>query len=208
MKNNIRTIIFALLLGIVCSLILTLANFYMAPFREANAKAEEFMNLFGVLNVPFNAQDDAKTLVGIFDNNIRLTEVEGLEFYEYTPNMTEDVKGIAVFFTGSGLWGPVKGVLALEPDVMTIQGIRFYQQEETPGLGGKIGSVEFQQQFVAKKLVSETDQPGFVVAKPGEATAPNAVDGISGASMTSNRVQVMLDTLAKHIGEAREQYGR
>ncbi len=208
MKNNIKTIIFALLLGIVCSSILTLANFYMAPFREANAKAEEFMNLFGVLNVPFSAQDDAKTLVGIFDQNIRLTDAAGLELYEYIPNQTEDVKGVAVFFTGSGLWGPVKGVLALEPDLTTIQGIRFYQQEETPGLGGKIGSSEFQQQFVAKKLVSETNQPGFVVAKAGEATAPNAVDGISGASMTSNRVQVMLDALAKHIGEAREQYAR
>jgi len=187
-----------------------MANFYMAPFREANQKAEEFMNLFGVLNVPFSPQDDAKTLVKIFDNNIRATEVGDLTFYEYVPqsDTAETVKGIAVFFTGAGLWGPIKGVVALEPDLTTIQGIRFYQQEETPGLGGKIGSVEFQQQFAQKELVSDDNQAEFVVTKPGEAKAKNAVDGISGASMTSSRVQVIIDTLAKQVWEARKDYAQ
>lgn len=208
MKNNIKTAIFAVVLGIVCSSILTVANFYMAPFREANEKAEEIMNLFTVLSVPYEPKANAKTLVEIFDNNIRHTEVGELSFYEYVKQSDdqESVMGIAVFFAGSGLWGPVKGVLALEPDLVTIKGIRFYQQEETPGLGGKIGSVEFQEQFINKKIISKDGEPEFMITKPGEAKAINEVDGISGASMTSDRVQVIIDTLARQLGEARKQY--
>lgn len=208
MKNNIKTIIFALLLGIICSSILTIANFYMAPFREANEKAEEIMNLFVVLDVPFDSRADSKTLLEIFDTNIRLAEFEKLSLYEYVmqSNSEENVVGIAVFFTGSGLWGPVKGVLALEPNLVTIKGISFYQQEETPGLGGKIGSVAFQKQFIKKEIVSEDGEPGFIITKPGEASAKNAVDGISGASMTSNRVQVIIDALAKQLWEVQKQY--
>ncbi len=205
MKKNIETIIFALLLGIICSSILIIANLYMAPFRDANAKAEEIMNLFAVLDVPFDPNADAKTLLEIFDNSIRITEFGELSVYEYL-NAEEKVVGTAVFFAGSGLWGPVKGVLALEPNLVTIKGVSFYQQEETPGLGGEIASAAFQKQFIKKELISEDGQPGFIVTKPGEARTKNAVDGISGASVTSSRVQVMIDALARQLSEVRTQY--
>ncbi len=210
MKNNTKILIFAACLGIICSSILTAANFYMAPFREANEKAEEIINLFAVLSVPHEPQADANALVKIFDENIHSKTVEDVLLYEYVLQSSgvEKVAGIAVFFNGAGLWGPVKGVLALEPDLVTIKGISFYQQEETPGLGGKIGSPAFQKQFIKKKLISENGQPGFIIAKPGKASAINAVDGISGASMTSDSVQVMLDALAKQIGEVGKQYGK
>ena len=66
---------------------------------------------------------------------------------------------MAVPFSGSGVWGPIEGVLALEPDMQTIRGVRFYKQEETPGLGGEIASDWFQAQFKGKTLVSAAGDP-------------------------------------------------
>jgi Na+-transporting NADH:ubiquinone oxidoreductase subunit C len=105
-----------------------------------------------------------------------------------------------------GLWGPIKGVLALEPDLRTIKAISFYQQEETPGLGGEIGADWFRRQFQNKRIVSAEGKAGFRVLKPGSASGPAEVDGISGATMTSQRVGLMLDNLAKLIAEERKAY--
>jgi Na+-transporting NADH:ubiquinone oxidoreductase subunit C len=105
-----------------------------------------------------------------------------------------------------GLWGVIKGVLALQPDLQTIKGISFYQQEETPGLGGEIGSEWFAKQFVGKRILSGSGAPGFRVLRPGASPGPNEVDGISGATMTSNRVQLMLDSLSKAIEKERSAY--
>jgi Na+-transporting NADH:ubiquinone oxidoreductase subunit C len=105
-------------------------------------------------------------------------------------------------FTGPGLWGQIHGILALEPDLQTIRGVRFYRHEETPGLGGEISAAWFLEQFPGRKLVGEDGTPGFRIPKPGGAKgAPNAVDGISGATMTCDRVQDMLDGLAKQLAE-------
>ena len=104
-------------------------------------------------------------------------------------------------FSGPGLWGPIYGVLALEPDLRTIRGIRFFKQEETPGLGGEIGADWFQDQFVGKQIASEADVYGFAIVKPGTGEGVNVVDGITGATMTSDRVAVMIDSIAAVIGE-------
>ncbi|NIO84625.1 MAG: FMN-binding protein, partial [Candidatus Aminicenantes bacterium] len=87
-------------------------------------------------------------------------------------------------------------------------GIRFYQQEETPGLGGEIGSAWFQEQFVGKKIVSASGEPGFKVLKVGQTGGINAVDGITGATMTSERVQTIIDNLSKVLDEERNEYVR
>jgi Na+-transporting NADH:ubiquinone oxidoreductase subunit C len=39
---------------------------------------------------------------------------------------------------GYGLWGTMKGYLALEPDLKTVIGLEFFDHKETPGLGGEI----------------------------------------------------------------------
>ena len=46
---------------------------------------------------------------------------------------------VAFEISGSGLWGPIRGIVAVLPDMKTIKGITIIYQEETPGLGGRIG---------------------------------------------------------------------
>ena len=89
--------------------------------------------------------------------------------------------------------------------MVTIRGIRFYKQEETPGLGGEIGASWFQDQFKGKKIVSPSGEYGFSINKPGSGTGSNQVDGITGATMTSERVGIMIDNILKILGEEQKR---
>ena len=101
-------------------------------------------------------------------------------------------------FAGPGLWGPIKGFLALDPKITKIQGITFYEQEETPGLGGEIVSSSFRNKFIGLLIRDETGKPGIIIKSGGE-SAVNKVDGISGATMTCDKVQEMLNEAIKSI---------
>jgi Na+-transporting NADH:ubiquinone oxidoreductase subunit C len=202
---NVRTILFASILGLVCALLLVAANLVTSPYRRANERAEEIQNLLFALEVPVDEQADSKSLLKLFNTYVRVMNRGELTFYEYVPTeapLNEPI-AVAVPFSGAGLWGPIKGVIALEPDLMTIRGVRFYQQEETPGLGGEIGSDWFQKQFNGKKIVSSSGNPEFRIVKPGATTNQNSVNAITGATMTSDRIQTILDNMAIKLSKVR-----
>ena len=88
---------------------------------------------------------------------------------------------------GAGLWGPVWGYIALNSDLSTIAGAYFDHESETPGLGGKIkDDPAFRAQFKGKKVDFSDSKAAFSIVKGGApAGKANAIDAISGATMTS-----------------------
>lgn len=86
---------------------------------------------------------------------------------------------------GAGLWGPIWGYIAVNSDNRTIAGAYFDHESETPGLGGKIkDDPEFRAQFAGKVIDYEADKT-FAIIKGGAKGQTNAVDAITGATMTS-----------------------
>jgi Na+-transporting NADH:ubiquinone oxidoreductase subunit C len=85
----------------------------------------------------------------------------------------------------------VYGFMALAPDGNTVQGLAFYDQKETPGLGGEIGNPKWQALWRGRKGFDEQWQPKLAVIKgpagPAE-TDPHRIDGLSGATITSNAI--------------------
>ncbi len=209
MSDNVRTVIFASVLAFVCSLVLATVSRFTGPYRKANERAEEVRNFLQALEVPVDPDAGSEALLDVFSRNVQTRELDQLSLYEYLPEGADADQPVAVAvpFSGAGLWGPIKGVLALERDLITIRGIRFYQQEETPGLGGEIGSDWFTSQFRGKKMVSDSGTPGFNIIKPGSEPDDNSVDGITGATMTSDRVRLMLNDLAMVLSEGRSGHG-
>ncbi len=208
MKDNTRIIGFTVVLAVICALLLAGSTIFTAPFRQANEKAEEVRTFLSVLGAPLQGVSDSRELLALFNREVRVKTLGPLTLYEYFPESAKSDKpaAVAVPFTGMGLWGPIKGVLALESDLRTIKSVSFYQQEETPGLGGEIGADWFRRQFENKQLLSAEGQAEFRVLKPGAQAGPTEVDGISGATMTSQRVGLMLDNLAKSLAEERGAY--
>jgi Na+-transporting NADH:ubiquinone oxidoreductase subunit C len=203
-KGSLYMLAYAAVLGAVCALLLTAAASFTAPYKQANAEAEEILNILIALKVPLPANMSAKQVIELFDNNVREGKQKGVTTYVYSPPEAKgEPRAIALRFSGPGLWGPIKGFLALEPDMKTIRGITFYEQEETPGLGGEIVSSWFREQFVGKSIVGEDGTPGIIISSAGE-PARNKVDAISGATMTCDKVQAMLTEAIKSIVEVKE----
>lgn len=201
MKDNTRTLLFAGVLGLICALALAGVSQFTAPYRQANEKAEEVRNYLAALGVPGREGMSSQELLDVFEENVRVEQLGEQTVYRYIPGSGSQAEAVAVAvpFSGVGLWGPIRGVLALGPNFTTIRGIRFFDQQETPGLGGEIGAEWFQNQFVGKRIVSAEGDPGFKVNKPGTPEDVNSVDGITGATMTSSRVEAILDNLAKEL---------
>lgn len=208
MKADQRTVLFAAVFGTICALILTAAGRLTAPYRTVNEKAEEMRNYLVALGVPLEKETSPAQLIGIFEKNVQVSTNGALAFYAYVPEGNTEPEAYAVSVVGMGLWGPIKAVLALEPDLKTIRGFRFYQQEETPGLGGEIGADWFMTQFKGKKIESADGRSGFRLVKNGADTDENSVDGITGATMTSDRVQRLLSETAEKVAtERNRRYG-
>ncbi len=157
MKGSLYTLGYAVVLGAVCSLLLTGASRFTAPYRAANSKAEEILNILTVLKAEFSEDSSSSELVEIFERDVQEQQRGEVRFYVYSsPQASGETEAVVVRFVGPGLWGPIKGFLALEPDMRTIRGLTFYEQEETPGLGGEIASSWFREQFVGKSIVDES----------------------------------------------------
>jgi Na+-transporting NADH:ubiquinone oxidoreductase subunit C len=99
------------------------------------------------------------------------------------------------------------GFLALDPDGQTVQSINFYDQAETPGLGGEVVNPNWRALWKGKKVYAESAQPslekGLIeeanvgevalslikgTVDPAKAGAQYQVDGLAGASLTSTGV--------------------
>ena len=233
MKDNLKTLAFALALAVVCAGLLTAANRLLADRQKANEEAERWRNVFAVLDLKLDADDfsriaagrlgtgaapdavaaEAKRLeagyvltapemVAVAARKIREREVGELAIFEY--DHPEAGRLRAIEFAGPGLWGPVEGLLCLKADLATVFAVSFYKHEETPGLGGEIGTADFRNRFQNKNVALPGAEPGILVVPAGAAEAANEIDGISGATMTCDKVQAMLRRVCERIAEHRE----
>jgi Na+-transporting NADH:ubiquinone oxidoreductase subunit C len=92
---------------------------------------------------------------------------------------------------GMAMWGTVYGMLALDRDANTVRGLTFYEQKETPGLGGEIANPKWLALWVGRKAYDANWAAQLQVIK-GPAGPPDKdphhVDGLSGATITSNGI--------------------
>jgi len=201
MKNSIYTLFFATVCGLVSAAILAGVGLSTQARREANMRAEKHRHVMQVLGLSTEGLGSA-ALEKEFKQDVHPDQVGDLQIYSVG---TGKKKVTAIAFAGPGLWGPIEGYLALDPDMRTIHGITFYKQEETPGLGGEIGAQWFQQQFVGKSIIGPNGKPGIKLVGGHKASGDNEVDAISGATLTSGKVQDMLNQIIEKIVNAKEQ---
>lgn len=107
----------------------------------------------------------------------------------------DQVEGLILPIEGNGLWSTLYGYLALEADAQTVRGITYYSHGETPGLGGEVDNPSWKARWPGRKAFGPDGKPALRVNK-GSAGPPEddpyEVDGLSGATITSNGVTNML----------------
>jgi Na+-transporting NADH:ubiquinone oxidoreductase subunit C len=107
--------------------------------------------------------------------------------------------------SGYGLWSTLYGFLALKPDLRHVRGITFYKHGETPGLGGEVDNFAWQESWEDKAILDEQGHVIGITVKKGivneavPSEKAHMVDGLSGATITSNGVtRFVLADLTKY----------
>jgi Na+-transporting NADH:ubiquinone oxidoreductase subunit NqrC len=202
-NNNIYTICYAVAIGALCAGLLTGAAEFTAPYREANQRADAMRNILAVLEVPLGPRATADELTRVFEQRVREETLGPLTVHRLLGDDPEaEPELVAVDVVGPGLWGPIRGFVSLEPDWNTIRGVTFHDHQETPGLGAEISGEAFRSQFRGKRLFADDGTPGFRVVTSG-AQGPLEVDGLSGSTITCDRVADLMRNLAQQISEER-----
>ena len=157
------------------------------------------------------AKDPAQSVAIPKDKDIAHIRIKAKYAKVYLVKDAGAIKSIILPINGYGLWSTLYGFLSLDPDGQTVQSINFYDQAETPGLGGEVVNPNWRALWKGKKVYAESDVPsmekGLIAeadmgepalslikgvvdnSKPG---SQYQVDGLAGASLTSNGVSNLI----------------
>jgi Na+-transporting NADH:ubiquinone oxidoreductase subunit C len=103
----------------------------------------------------------------------------------------EQIQKVVLPIRGYGLWGTLYGYISLDADLNTVKGIEYYDHKETPGLGGEVDNPVWKSDWNGKKIYDTSGKVILYVTK-GPSSEDYEIDGISGATLTSNGVTNMI----------------
>lgn len=219
-NSNIYTIIYASVMVIIVAFILAFTSAALKPAQSKNVELDKMKQILHALNIDTkgqNAEEVYKKYVksdeilnskgeviaqsGGFNINMA-TELGKPIAERQLPLYVCDVDGKVKYvipMSGAGLWGPIWGYVGLDDNKDTVYGIYFSHAGETPGLGAEITTPIFQKEFLGKKVMKD-GQVALAVEKYGKVTEPEyQVDGISGGTITSKGVDMMIkDCLSQY----------
>jgi Na+-transporting NADH:ubiquinone oxidoreductase subunit C len=104
------------------------------------------------------------------------------------------LESVILPISGKGLWSTIYGYLALDGDLAHVRGVTFYKHGETPGLGGECENPVWCAQWKGKSILDAQQKLVGVAVKKGQvdpaipAEKAHKVDGLSGATITSNGI--------------------
>ena len=228
--NLTKTLVFAFLLALTASVVVSVAAVTLRPYQQANLEKERKARMAEIVSAlpqisGFLDETGVDALevriinlsTGEFEPDIdpanydqrqaardpeRSTElppeadIAGLKRRaDYAPvyllRRDRRLQLVVLPVRGVGYQSMLYAYLALQADGNTIAGLTFYEQGDTPGFGARVEDPAWQALWPGKKIADEDGTIRISVLR-GEATGPFEVDGISGATHTSNGVANML----------------
>ncbi len=183
-QSLLYTVVFTFVVSFVFVLFLSFANETTRPLVELNRELARQRSILAAMGIPFSSPEEVQQ---------QFSEVEQLTRDEITL-FRRQIDGrtvVAKEFVGAGLWGPIEGVLAVTADLERTIGIEIVDQNETPGLGGRITEDWFKDQLRGQRIVDGAVRVG----SPGDGdTDPDGgvMDAITGATRTSESMGVIL----------------
>ncbi|MGB5986164.1 MAG: FMN-binding protein [Desulfobacterales bacterium] len=217
MPKILKTYMFAIVLCLVCSLLLTAAATGLKQRQMKNVAVDRQRNILmavGLLaETPTAGAAEIETLFNEKVKNIWVNsqgqvvdeaqrQEQDLPIYLYVPESQLDAYVIPIDTTG--LWGKIHGYLAIDQDGSTVRGFTVYKHQETPGLGGEIEQAWFRKNFEGKQIVNAAGEFVAVGIAKGKVAdgipkeqRPHYVDGISGATLTGKYLSAGLQDILR-----------
>ena len=206
-NGNAYIIMYSTVMVVIVATLLAVAALSLQKRQYANELNEKKSSILSSLSAQGQNYD---TFIDAYVVDARGEKVEGqdvLELLKDLPGAFDDGKfpvfeakdgRVVIPVTGTGLWGPVWGYVALEKDMDTMAGIIMAHKGETPGLGAEIATPKYQALFVGKKIFKGDEFVSVKLRKGGAQDPEHEVDAISGGTKTSDGVTAMLYNSLKH----------
>jgi len=104
-------------------------------------------------------------------------------------NESGAINTVVLPIIGSGLWDLMYGYVGLESDLNTVKSVIYSDHKETPGLGAEVLNPAWKALWPGKKIYNDAGEVKVKLVKGGaKADDIHGVDGLSGATLTSNGV--------------------
>ena len=195
MREDTRTFVFAAVVCVTCSLLLSGAAAGLKDLQDENKAFDVKRNIVKAFGIDISSMTRPE-IVASYETHVGESSFDSngtaLPIYTWTDDGADKVSKYAFPVSGKGLWSMLYGYLSLNSDLETVAGISFYKHGETPGLGAEIEKDWFLSQFTGKRIYQDGVATDFVVSKPGYAEGEYAVNGISGATLTGKGVQALI----------------
>ncbi|OGR42551.1 MAG: NADH:ubiquinone oxidoreductase subunit C, partial [Desulfobacula sp. RIFOXYB2_FULL_45_6] len=165
-KKNV--ILFAFLLSVICSLIITASAVGLKGLQTANMALDKRIRILMAADLIKDKKPSKKDINALYDAHIKevMVDSKGNVIEAYVPDSLNlyfyqdkgQIKGYVLPINTRGLWGKIQGYLAFENDGQTVSGFSVFSHSETPGLGGEIESAWFRKNFKGKKILNSRNK--------------------------------------------------
>ncbi|MFQ5995478.1 MAG: Na(+)-translocating NADH-quinone reductase subunit C [Acidiferrobacterales bacterium] len=249
-----KTLIVAVALSLVCSVLVASAAVLLKPLQEQNEVLDKKKNILAVagllkedksIDEQFKqveakvvdlasgeyvdtidpaaydarkaAKDPGQSVAIPSDRDVAGIKTRAKHATVYLVKKGDQIERVILPIHGTGLFSTLYGFIALEGDANTVYGLSFYDHGETPGLGGEVDNPKWRSLWSGKIVYDEKGALQIEVVKgrvdSSKPEAKHQVDGLSGATLTSNGVTNMLvywlseDGFAPFLAKIRPQLG-
>ncbi len=210
--SNTYTVAYAAVMVIIVAFLLAFVSSSLSGIQNANVENDTKGQILTALgydkasinvgevydqNVKDNLWDKENLQLKPYDGKFKTTygsAVKAGELHVFTATAADGSPAYVIPVTGRGLWGGLWGYIAIDQAKQTVLGTYFYHEGETAGLGALIGDRPFQEQFIGKPLFADgIEGIALTVVKNGTPKkGPYQIDGVTGATLTSNGVANMI----------------
>ena len=201
-NSNAYIIAYSCAMVVIVAFLLAFVSSVLKERQDVNVALDKKKQILAALNIRDLGDADAEAKYGevVLDteNNKQAFLLNSADYkagnYKVYECQVDGEKKYVVPVYGMGLWGAIWGYVAVNADGNTVYGAYFNHDSETAGLGAEIkDSKAWQDKFAGKKSYGADGSAALKVVKSSELKNPESeVDGITGATLTSNGVSDML----------------
>ena len=114
-----------------------------------------------------------------------------VRYYSIREEGASEIESYVVIQTGAGLWGEITAGVGFDRDLEYFRGLEIIDQNETPGLGGRIDEAWFKEQFKGKRT------PLSAVPE-GDPASDSQFQAITGASYSTEAIQNIVNAAREY----------
>jgi Na+-transporting NADH:ubiquinone oxidoreductase subunit C len=194
MKRGVFSVGYMFLMTLCFTSLVSAVKLFNEERIETNQRVKLQKVILKVLDIPVDKKAPDSDVVQVFERRVRTIQVKDRNLYLGYQEDGQTLRGYAFPVGGPGFWGPIYGMVAVDPKASRILGIAFYRHSETPGLGARMTEAWFTNQFVGLPLYPiQGEKKIFYLRSTGTKGAPNELDAITGATGTSRGVEAFLN---------------